>query len=330
VYRDVPQGFRDRILTMNLGYTPVEGTRLSLFVRAATDYFGFNTLGGFDAVGNPLPTFDDSNSNAQNASILGRIGGITRLFDGHLETGVFVGQLQDDRHYVEPLAPQDPNQASSDSRYHSYRTDVQWNNTLHLDDLLAVPVLSASALTFGYEYTGDTAKVRVNENAVSGPFANSVAAFMGTNAAYAGLQTTVANRLVLTGQVRQDWVLNDAPTTWRLGGVYDLKEIATHLKLSYGTAFRAPSLFERFGIGSFGFLGNPNLKPEQAQGREVGFITDFAAAGRPDFASFGATYFDQRVRNLIVGVFSPVDTDINLDSAHIHGVEAEATLRPAP
>ena len=96
-----------------------------------------------------------------------------------------------------------------------------------------------------------------------------------------------------------------------------------HIKLSYGTGFRAPSLFERFGVHLFGYVGNPNLKPEQSQGWETGFTTDLAAAGRSDFATAGATYFDQRVRNLIEGVFSPVDTDINLGSAHVHGVESE-------
>jgi vitamin B12 transporter len=328
VYTGTPQGFRDHFLTMNLGYTPVEGTRLSLFIRAQTAFFGFDTLGGFDALGNPLPTYDHDNSNGQTSSLLGRIGGTTRLFDGRLETSVFVGRLQDDRVYQEPLAPLDPNQASSDSHYHSYRTDVQWNNTLHLDDFLAVPNLSDSVMTFGYEYTGDTVKVRVNENSVSGPYADSVAASMTDNAIYAGLQTTVQKRLVLTGQVRQDWVDNDAPTTWRLGAVYDLKEIATHIKLAYGTGFRAPSLFERFGVDSFGYVGNPNLKPEQSQGWETGFTTDIPAAGRTDFATVGATYFDERVRNLIENVFSPIDTEINVGSAHVHGVEAEATLRP--
>lgn len=328
VYTGTPQGFRDRVLTMNLGYTPVEGTRLSLFVRAQTAYFGFDTLGGYDALGNPLPTYDDSNSNGQASSLLGRIGGTTRLFDGRLETSVFVGQLQDDRRYLEPLAAQDPNQASSDSRYHSYRTDVQWNNTLHLDDFLTVPGLSDSAMTFGYEYTGDTAKVRVNEKAVSGPYADSVAASMDSNAAYAGLQTTIMKRLVLSGQVRHDQVEGDAPTTWRVGGVYELKEIATHLKLAYGTGFRAASLFERYGVDSYGYVGNPNLRPEQSEGWEAGFTTDIPAAGRTNFATVGATYFDQRVRNLIEGVYSPVDTEINVGSAHVHGVETEVTLRP--
>lgn len=87
-------------------------------------------------------------------------------------------------------------------------------------------------------------------------------------------------------------------------------------------------MFDRFGVDSSGYIGNPNLNPEESQGWEAGFTTDFPALGRSDFATFGATYFDQRVRNLIAGVFSPVDTEINLGSAHVHGVETEATLRP--
>ncbi len=320
VYTGVPQGFRDRVATVNLGYTPIEGTRLSLFLRAQVAYFGFNTLGS--------PTFDNSNSNGQTTSLLGRIGGTTKLFNGRLESGIFVGRLQDDRRYLEPLALADPNQASSDSRYHSYRTDVQWNNTLHLDDLIAVPGLSGSAMTFGYEYTGDTAKVRVNEDFAGSPFAQSATASMTTNAAYAGFQTNVKQRLEVTGQVRQDWVVGQSPTTWRLGGVYDAHEIGTHFKLAYGTAFRAPSLFDRFGVNSFGFIGNPTLKPELSEGWEVGFTTDVRAFGRGDFATFSATYFAQQISNLIVGVFTPVDTEVNLGSAQVHGVETEAILHP--
>lgn len=320
VHTGVAQGFRDRILTLNLGYTPVEGTRLSLFLRANATYFGFDTLG--------FPTYDNSNSNGQTTSLLGRVGGTTHLFDGKLETSLFAGRLQDDRRYQEPLAAADPNQATFDDRYHSYRTDVQWNNILHLDDVVAAPGLSASALTFGYQYTGDTAKVRTNSNFGGFPFAQSASASMTDDAVYAGLQTTVLNRLAVTGQVRQDWVDNNSPTTWRLGGVYDLPEIATHLKVSYGTAFRAPSLYDRYGVDSTGYVGNRNLRPEQSKGWEAGFTTDISANGRTDFATVGTTYFDQRVQNLIVGVFAPVDTAINVGSAHVHGVETEATIRP--
>ncbi|HVZ10514.1 TonB-dependent receptor plug domain-containing protein [Rhodopila sp.] len=320
IYTGTPLGFRDRIATLNLGYTPVEGTRLSLFLRGQVAYFGFNNLGS--------PTFDDSNSTGQNESFEGRIGATTKLFGGALESGAFIGQLQSNRKYLEALVPQDPNQVQSDSRYHSYQTDAQWNNTLHLDDLINVPVLSASALTFGYEYTGVTAKVRVNQSYANYPFNQSMSAYQATNAIYAGLQTTLAQRLAFTGQFRQDWINQDSAATWRLGGVFDAHEIHTHFKFAYGTAFRAPSLYDQYGIDSYGYVGNPALKPEYSQGWETGFTTDLPAFGRPDFLSLYGTYFAQTVRNLIVGVYSPVYTSVNVGSAFVHGVEAEFRLRP--
>ena len=318
VYTGVPQGFRDRIMTLNLGVTPVEGTRLSVLLRAQTANFGFNTLG--------YPTFDHSNSDGQTASLLGRIGGTTHLFGDRLESSVFVGRLQDDRRYLEALNVADPNQTATDDRYHGYRTDAQWNNTLKLGDW---SILSGSAATFGYEYTSDSVHVRTNDNYGGYGFGQTASASMSGNAAYAGFRTTVAKRLELSGQVRRDWELGQTPSTWRLGGVYNVSEIATRLKLSYGTGFRAPSLFDRYGVNSYGYVGNPHLRPERAAGWEAGFTTDVPGAGRVDFVSAGATYFDQRVRDLIAGVYSPVNTEINLGSAHVHGVETEAAIRPA-
>jgi vitamin B12 transporter len=321
IYTGTRQGFRDRIATLNLGYTPVEGTRLSLFLRGQVAYLGYNTLG--------TPTFDDSNSSGQVDSLEGRIGGSTKLFNGIVESNAYVGQLQSDRKYLEPLAAADPNQVSSDSRYHSYQTDAQWNNVIHLDDLLPVPALSASALTFGYEYIGAQAKVRVNENFAGSPYLASSSAYQTTNAIYSGLQTTIAQRLAVTGQVRQDWIDQNSTATWRLGGVFDAHEIYTHFKFAYGTAFRAPSLFDRYGVDSFGYVGNPSLKPEYSKGWETGFTTSLPAFGQPDSLMIYGTYFAQTVQNLIVDVFTPIDTAVNVGSAFVHGVEAEIRVRPA-
>ena len=315
IYTGVPQGFADTIGTLNLGYTPIDGTRLSLFLRARRAVFGFNALGN--------PTFDDSNSTGTDDSLLGRVGVTSKLFNGTYETSAFIGRLQDDRHYTEPLHAEDPNQATNDSRYHSYRTDIQWNNTVHLSDLLPVPTVSSSNLTFGFENTADNINVKVDQSSFGAPYAQSAKASMTDDALYAGLQTTFLQRLIVTGQIRQDWVDGDRPFTWRLGGVLDVPEVATRFKAAYGTAFRAPSLFDRFGVDSFGYVGNPNLRPESAQGWEAGFITTLGPA------SIGATYFNEQIRNLIVAVFTPIDTAENVGSAHIQGVESEFILRPA-
>ncbi|HET6235952.1 MAG TPA: TonB-dependent receptor [Acetobacteraceae bacterium] len=307
--------------TLNLGFTPVDGTRISLLLRPRQAVFDFDNLGN--------PNFDHDNSKARDGSLIGRIGVHSALFGGTYETEAFVGGLDEARRYTEALNPLDPNLASENDKYHSDRVDVQWNNTVHLDDLMHVAALSATDFTFGYEYTKDSVKTEVNEVTGGFPFLQNTTAQMVTNAGYAWLQTTLWNRLTVIGQIRQDSVLDDSPFTWRFGTVLNVPEIATHFKVSYGTAFRAPSLFDRYGIDSFGYVGNPNLKPESAQGWEVGFTTDVAAFGHHDFASFGATYFNEQVQNLIETVFFPVYTSVNIGSAHMQRVETELTLRPA-
>lgn len=321
IYTGTPDGFADQVGTLNLGYTPTPGTRLSLLLRARRAVFGFNAFG--------FPTFDDANSTGHDTSLLGRVGVHSLLAGGVLETQLYLGRLQNDRRYSQALNPADPNQASNDSRYHAYRTDLQWNNTAHLGDLIATPALSALDVTFGYERTADTAKARINSMSGGFPYAQSTAGAQTDNALHAGVQATLLSRLTLTGQVRQDWVLGAHPTTWRVGAVIDAPEVRTRFKASYGTAFLAPSLFDRFGVDSTGYVGNPALRPETAQGWEAGFTTTLPAFGRQDAVSFGATYFNEQLNNLIVEVFSPLNTSVNIGSAHIQGVETTLSLRPA-
>ena len=40
-------------------------------------------------------------------------------------------------------------------------------------------------------------------------------------------------------------------------------------------------------------------------------------------------YFNEQVQNLIVAQFVPVDTAVNIGSAHIQGVETQLSMRPA-
>ena len=247
----------------------------------------------------------------------------------HAGYGVFVGRLQDDRQVpLEPLAPADPNQTSSDFAL-SFLPDgraVEQHAASGRSARRSGPVRQCN--DFRLRVHRRHRQVRVNEDFAGFPFAQSATASMTTNAAYVGFQTNLMQRLELTGQVRQDWVDGQSPKTCASVRVYDAHEIGTHFKVAYGTGFRAASLFDRFGVDLSGYVGNPALKPEQSEGWEVGFVTDIPALGRSDFASVGATYFEQQVRDLIVGVFTPIDTVVNLGSAQVHGVETEANLHP--
>ena len=70
----------------------------------------------------------------------------------------------------------------------------------------------------------------------------------------------------------------------------------TQFKAAYGTAFLAPSLFDRFGVDSTGYIGNPNLLPETRIG--LGNWVhhhDLRRLARRDALSFAATYFNEQI-----------------------------------
>jgi vitamin B12 transporter len=137
----------------------------------------------------------------------------------------------------------------------------------------------------------------------------------GNTGFFAELQSAFAGRFFVVTNVRHD--RNDAfggHTTWRIAPAYLIPESGTKLKASYGTAFYAPSLNQLFDPLS----GNPNLRPEQSRGVDVG-IEQSLFGGR---ATFGATWFQNDITDLIT--FSPVFpfTNMNLNEAETRGVEA--------
>ena len=66
----------------------------------------------------------------------------------------------------------------------------------------------------------------------------------------------------------------------------------TKLKASYGTGFKAPTLSELFqNFPDFNFFANPNLKPEQSRGADIGFEQPLFN----DRIRFGSTYFQNDI-----------------------------------
>ncbi len=89
---------------------------------------------------------------------------------------------------------------------------------------------------------------------------------------------------------------------------YFIRSTGTKLRAHAGNGFRAPSLFERFGQGTFGSagfvrFGDPTLRAEQSVGIDGGFDQRMAH----DRVRFGATYFYTRLQRVIA--FSGFRTD---------------------
>lgn len=143
------------------------------------------------------------------------------------------------------------------------------------------------------------------------------------NGIYTELQAEVIRNLFVAANVRYDDNENfGGHTTWRVAPAYVIESTGTKIKGSIGTGFKAPSLSQRFqDYPAYFFYGNPDLKPEENTGYDVGF-EQAIFGGR---AQFGATYFRNDITDLIESTYDPttfVSTYANVGKAKTDGVEA--------
>jgi len=321
VYTGARNPFRSAGASLDLGVTPAEGTRLSATLRGRTSTFLLDQQG--------FPAYDANFYRGFDSTLSGRLGLTHSMLDGAWETTLAVSRQHSDRHYREPLEPLDPNFTQSDTRYHGRRTELRWDNTFHLQD---TGPATDTALLFGATHTVDSSNSVLNASFGGFLYQNNIRASATSDAGHAGGQTTLWNRLTLTADTRAENArYGGTAATWRVGTVLALPELRSRARAATGTAFRAPSLYDLFGIDSAGYTGNPNLKPERSTGTEFGWSIDLPGPTDRDLGTFDITYFNNRVRDLIQIVYGPgftTSTSQNVSRARTQGVETSLTLRP--
>jgi len=102
-----------------------------------------------------------------------------------------------------------------------------------------------------------------------------------------------SDRLILSAGVRQDDPsLFDDYSTYRLGGTYDITD-NFKLKGNYSTSVKTPTLYEMHGTDNYGYNGNPNLLPEEAETTDIGLEFKF------NDSVLDMVYFTTDLTNLI-------------------------------
>lgn len=107
---------------------------------------------------------------------------------------------------------------------------------------------------------------------------------------------------------------------------YLVRRTNTKIKGTYGTGFKAPTLYQLYapGLPAFGFIGgNPDLAPEDSESWEVGFEQYL---WNKRFV-LGLTYFHNHFNNLIEYV-ADTGTYTNIGVARSEGIELETSLNP--
>ena len=186
------------------------------------------------------------------------------------------------------------------------RTDVSWSNVLHFDKRLSVVIGAESELE----------RLRI---------ANVLGAKARTRSVYGELNLAPVDNVHLSYGWRNDDADDfSSKRTSHVGAVWQANDDLI-LRADYATAFKAPTLSDRFrDFPLFNFFANPNLEPETNRHWQIGFeqlLQDWY---------FGATYFNNRIRNLIMDVYEQGrGTLVNQNGARIEGLESFVSWHPS-
>jgi vitamin B12 transporter len=181
-----------------------------------------------------------------------------------------------------------------------------------------------NGLTFGLEYEEEEGKSRYYWESQWGPgeslFPKKTANMKGY---YIQDQIKLWDRFFATLGVRiDDHSRFGTETTYRIAPAYLIKETNTKIKGTFGTGFKAPSLYQLFAPPDpfFGPVGNKDLKPEKSKGWDFGVEQELLK----NRVILGATYFRNDFKDLIL--FE--QGYINIAKAKTEGVELFASAKP--
>ncbi len=129
------------------------------------------------------------------------------------------------------------------------------------------------------------------------------------------------NQLSIAASVRQDSSIekqdnteNDF-TTYKVSGSWRVPNSGVRLHSNVGTGVVFPTMFEQYGSFPSFFEPNPDVKPEESFGWDIG-VEWTAPTGS---FTIDVTYFDQNLKNEIIGTLDPVTFISSVDNADGEG-----------
>lgn len=116
--------------------------------------------------------------------------------------------------------------------------------------------------------------------------------------------------------------------TYKIDTSY-LFKTGTKIKGGWGTAFKAPTIYQLYAPSTYDFGGgNSNLEPENSTTYEVGIEQNIFN----DIVKFGVTYFHIDTKNLIDAIYHPdtyvTDQYTNVGKARVFGYEGLLLIKP--
>lgn len=227
------------------------------------------------------------------------------LFDGKWEQKLGSSVLRRYSNTIDKADEFRPNTASTNFA-NATRIKFDWQHNIHFMDL--------NTITLGFETEEEKANTEYKSDSEFGPYESIFPSqSFRTNSVYIQDQFILNNGFSATAGFRYD--KNEkygGESTYRLGVAHFIKQTGTKIKATYGTGFKAPSLYSLFDP----VYGNPDLLPEENKGWDAGFEQYFFTEG----LSFGATYFSMDFENMFG--YDENFVTINIAKAETKGIES--------
>ncbi|MCX8027252.1 MAG: TonB-dependent receptor [Thermodesulfovibrionales bacterium] len=286
--RDNPEkdGYKNASIFGKFGINPSDTTRLELTTRHA---YTKTALDGFLG--------DDPNYFQHGYHTLLALKGSLELFKIWKQS-LQLSTVNDMLKYIDDDTP------FNRAEIKTTMNTIDWQHNLYLSDTYT--------LTGGFEYRQEKGKsLDVYDDSV-----NNKALYLNNKI------SLIKGGMILNIGIRNDsHSIFGSKTTFKIGGLYNIQDIDTIIRLSYGTGFKAPTLNELYYNDPWGSIGNLNLKPEKSKGWDVGIEKYFLDKK----FTVSVTYFNQRYTDLIEWVETPPGswtwTPQNVSEATVKGLE---------
>jgi len=302
-------GYGNTSISARLGVTPTETFEVDSVLRYIDSENDLDYSGGKGG--------DDPNYTQESEKLFLRAQGRLELFDGLWDQKLGVSLTDYDRklrNYPDPARPDDLLRSDFDGQIVKF----DWQHDLYLHE--------TNTLTVGAE----TEEEKIDSDSYSEYldfFGNPTSSSSGiedesvrTNSFYLQDQLEFRDAWFTTFGLRvDDHDEYGTETTYRVTSAYLIREAGTKLKGSYGTGFKAPSLYQLYSP----VYGNEDLDPEESTGWDIG-VEQSLIENR---VTLGATYFKNYFEDLI-DIDYATFRYFNIDEAKSEGVEVFAEIEP--
>jgi vitamin B12 transporter len=262
------------------------------------------------------PYGDDPNNSQNYDSLLLKAQVRSLQLHNRWEQKMIFSAVDYDRRHKNPIDdihPFDSEQGFYKSRLYKF----EWQNNFFLHE--------TNTLTFGIDHHQEQGESEYQYNSSWGPFFDNFPLKRAqTTAFFIQDQVRAKSRFFATIGFRLDRHSQfGLALTGRLAGTYLIESTKTKIKMTCGTGFKSPSLYQLYAPGTiWGPIGNMGLRPERSVGLDFGVEQGFVG----EKILFAATYYLNDYRNLIN--FDSYQGYINIGRAEAKGIELSLQARP--